>query len=130
MFECELNNSSKKANPSKMVPRKGWSLHEMIFSSQKNCKVYKCIWKEDLGNGWRRYGKSAIKLITEKKNWTDARSHCQSLGGDLLSITSSHENDFVNDVFVESLNLTYIQEKDLSSDHIHFKLNGDDPRVE
>ncbi|KXJ06621.1 hypothetical protein AC249_AIPGENE24010 [Exaiptasia diaphana] len=33
MFECELNNSSKKANPSKMAPREGWSLHEMTQRS-------------------------------------------------------------------------------------------------
>ena len=64
----------------------------------------------DLGNGWRRYGDAAIKLFSEKKNWTDARKHCQSLGGDLLSITSSHENDFVNEVFVKQLNLSYFRE--------------------
>jgi len=28
-FECELNNSSKIANPHKMVSRKGWSYYEM-----------------------------------------------------------------------------------------------------
>lgn len=61
----------------------------------------------DLGDGWFRYGKAAIKLFQELKNWTDARLSCQALGGDLLSISSSHENDFVYDVFVKKLNLTY-----------------------
>ncbi|XP_020916572.1 snaclec bothroinsularin subunit alpha [Exaiptasia diaphana] len=80
------------------------------------------IFFTDLGNGWFRYGKAAIKLFTERKNWTDARSHCQSLGGDLLSITSSHENDFVHDVFVENLNLTFLQ--DLNEHGVWIGLNN------
>ena len=59
----------------------------------------------DLESGSRIYGDAFIKLFTEKKNWTDARKHCQSLGGDLLSITSSDKNDYVKEVFLKQLSL-------------------------
>ncbi|KXJ14219.1 hypothetical protein AC249_AIPGENE20196 [Exaiptasia diaphana] len=85
----------------------------------------------DLGNGWRRYGDAAIKLFSEKKNWTDARHHCQSLGADLLSITSSHENNFVNEVFVKQLNLSYFREDypDFGTPSEVWKLNQSVPTV-
>ncbi|KXJ06620.1 Snaclec 3 [Exaiptasia diaphana] len=106
------------------------SSHENDFVHDVFVENLNLTFLQDLGNGWFRYGDSAIKVFTEKKNWTDARSHCQSLGGDLLSITSSHENDFVNEIFVDNLNVTYIQEdKKINLPYRHFKLNGDESQV-
>ena len=60
----------------------------------------------DLGDGWYRYGNSAFKLFQKRKNWEEARNDCQSFGGDLASITSSHENEFLKDVLVKNADLS------------------------
>ncbi|XP_031557614.1 uncharacterized protein LOC116294204 [Actinia tenebrosa] len=126
--ECDLNNSSKGANPGNLVSSQGFQYHEMKGVNDLYCKMNECKRKEDLGNGWFRYGKAAIKLFQELKNWTDARLFCQAHGGDLLSITSSHENDFVYDVFVKKLNLTY-GEREMKFPDVYWKFNGYEPGV-
>jgi hypothetical protein len=64
---------------------------------------YPLFFSTDLGNGWYRYGEAALKPFKDLKTWLDARSYCQSLGGDLVSISSDHENDFIYNMFVKDL---------------------------
>ena len=47
-------------------------------------------------DGWYRFGSKSLKLFSEKKTWEQARQFCQSLGGDLVSINSKEENDFIH----------------------------------
>ncbi|XP_041666073.1 macrophage mannose receptor 1 [Cheilinus undulatus] len=50
----------------------------------------------DLTNGWRQYGSNCYKLQAEnRKSWSDARHDCVRHGGDLVSITSAAEEQFV-----------------------------------
>ena len=42
------------------------------------------------------------KYFTEKKNWHDAKSYCESLGGHLVTITSNEENDFVSSICADT----------------------------
>merc|ERR1719348_424540 len=56
-----------------------------------------------LSSDWKyfHYSKKHYKLVTSSdRNWDDARNQCKLEGGDLASITSEYENDFI-----QSLNL-------------------------
>ncbi|XP_031574060.1 uncharacterized protein LOC116307881 [Actinia tenebrosa] len=102
MFECDLNNSSKKASPGSLVPTQGSQYHQMRVT--KECDLNGCtIIKEDLGGGWYRINDAAVKIIHENKTWIDARAHCQSLGADLASIKTNYENLFIIDMFSKSM---------------------------
>ncbi|XP_037118943.1 macrophage mannose receptor 1-like [Syngnathus acus] len=47
------------------------------------------------GFGWLEYDASCYKKVEAPNGWLGARHHCVSEGGDLLSISSSAEEDFV-----------------------------------
>ncbi|KAM9834490.1 lymphocyte antigen 75-like isoform 2-T2 [Syngnathus typhle] len=47
------------------------------------------------GFGWLEYGTSCYKKVEAPNGWLGARHHCVWEGGDLLSISSSAEEDFV-----------------------------------
>ncbi|XP_047200502.1 macrophage mannose receptor 1 [Hippoglossus stenolepis] len=50
----------------------------------------------DLANGWRPYGSNCYKLKADtRKSWSAARHDCVQDGGDLLSITSAAEEQYV-----------------------------------
>ncbi|XP_031574053.1 uncharacterized protein LOC116307875 [Actinia tenebrosa] len=102
MFECDLNNSSKKASPGSLVPTQGSQYHQM--GNTKECDRNGCtLIKEDLGGGWYRINDAAVKIIHENKTWIDARAHCQSQGADLASIKTNYENLFIIDMFLKSM---------------------------
>ena len=47
------------------------------------------------------YTKKHYRLIaTSKRNWDDARNDCRSQGGDLASVTSKHENNFLKSLAI------------------------------
>ncbi|XP_023136670.3 macrophage mannose receptor 1 [Amphiprion ocellaris] len=51
----------------------------------------------DLSNGWRQYGSDCYKLKADvRKSWNLARHDCVFEGGDLVSITTAEENQFVS----------------------------------
>ncbi|XP_074546917.1 uncharacterized protein LOC141805663 [Halichoeres trimaculatus] len=50
----------------------------------------------DLNNGWRQHGSNCYKLNSEtRKSWSEARGDCVLQGGDLVSITSAEEEQYV-----------------------------------
>ncbi|TNN53351.1 Macrophage mannose receptor 1 [Liparis tanakae] len=50
----------------------------------------------DLANGWRQYESNCYKLKADvRRNWVGARRDCVQEGGDLVSIASSEEEQFV-----------------------------------
>ncbi|XP_053376461.1 lectin-like [Mercenaria mercenaria] len=49
--------------------------------------------------GSREFNGSLYNLITETKNWYDAKENCESLGGNLTDIRSSAEQDFIIELF-------------------------------
>ena len=60
-----------------------------------------CEWRADWFDScpakWRSIGSSCVHLVTERKNWLEAREHCKAImpGSDLVSIRNSGENDQV-----------------------------------
>ncbi|KAK3699297.1 hypothetical protein QZH41_006442 [Actinostola sp. cb2023] len=102
--ECDLNNSSKKASPGSLVTRAESEYHQMGKVDERNRKNYIEVIKADLGNDWYRYGDAALKVFKDLKTWSEARTHCQSLGGDLASISSENHNHFIYDVFLKDIN--------------------------
>ncbi|XP_036948687.1 natural killer cells antigen CD94-like [Acanthopagrus latus] len=49
-------------------------------------------------HGWKRFRCSCYYKFTEKKNWTDSRTVCQSKGADLVIITTREEHEFVRNL--------------------------------
>ncbi|XP_030268407.1 NKG2-D type II integral membrane protein-like [Sparus aurata] len=49
-------------------------------------------------HGWTRFRCSCYNKFTEKKNWTESRTDCQSSGADLVTITTKEEHDFVKNL--------------------------------
>ena len=47
---------------------------------------------------WREYGGHCYQYFAYQRNFNDARNRCLSLNADLVSIHSSSENDFVNEL--------------------------------
>ncbi|KAK3734049.1 hypothetical protein QZH41_004821 [Actinostola sp. cb2023] len=101
--ECDLNNSSKKASPGSLVTRAGSEYHHMGVIDKANSHRFEVKRKEDLGNRWYRYGDAALKVFKDLKTWSEARTHCQSLGGDLASISKKIKNEFIYDVLTKEL---------------------------
>ena len=56
----------------------------MFFSASSVCET-----------GWTKFGMNCYKKSEDYKDWETARSTCISLGGDLLSILSQEEQDFI-----------------------------------
>ena len=51
---------------------------------------------------WKYYDvtNKYYKLFTTEKSWSNARSDCTSTGGELASITSLDENNFIQSFFI------------------------------
>ena len=48
-----------------------------------------------LPDSWFMYGSHKLKIFPEKRTWESARTYCQSIGGDLVSISSEDKNEFI-----------------------------------
>jgi hypothetical protein len=46
-------------------------------------------------NGWVAFGMSCYEFTTGGSSWDDARSRCQSLGGDLATISTPVEQALI-----------------------------------
>ncbi|KAL9965910.1 hypothetical protein ACROYT_G029773 [Oculina patagonica] len=54
---------------------------------------------EDCPQGWVHHGNSCYHVIdTPTLSWSDARTTCQNLGGDLAIVRSEDENNFIRDL--------------------------------
>ena len=49
-------------------------------------------------SGWSSYGDKCYKVSDTKYSWSNGRSACQQLGGDLTSILHSAEKDFISTI--------------------------------
>lgn len=57
----------------------------------------------DLSNGWRPHGSYCYKLKADtRKSWLEARHDCVVEGGDLVSILSAEEEQFITATLDES----------------------------
>ena len=54
------------------------------------------------GDGWSSYNGHCYKWFAGTKNWSDARTHCQTFGGDLASVADAAENSFVHSLADDS----------------------------
>jgi len=48
-----------------------------------------------LPDAWFTFGSKKLKFFHERKTWGRARKHCQSIGGELVSINSEDKNEFI-----------------------------------
>ncbi|KAI4896682.1 hypothetical protein NFI96_029439, partial [Prochilodus magdalenae] len=53
--------------------------------------------------GWRYFSSSVYYISTEKKTWKEGREDCRRRGADLVIITSSEEQEFVEKIRSESV---------------------------
>ncbi|XP_022783049.1 secretory phospholipase A2 receptor-like [Stylophora pistillata] len=91
---CELNNSTKTADPQHLILSPGSQYHQIV--EVEHCTVDQCIYKDALPDDWYRLGSKLLKLFHDRKTWGQARQFCHSIGGDLLSINQENENEFVS----------------------------------
>lgn len=69
--------------------------------------------------GWDRFNQSCYQHITQPRNWTSARSHCLVFGGDLASIHSPSENDFVSEILTKNVTSTMMKnDKRMNNDYL------------
>ncbi|KAJ7351702.1 hypothetical protein OS493_035962 [Desmophyllum pertusum] len=123
LVTCELNNSSKTADPQDLMPRAGSQYHQM--AEVDHCTVGECIYKDALPDGWYKFGSKLIKLFPERRTWGQARNSCQLIGGDLVSINREGENEFISHL----LDQIKAKGKDSSQTIAHWILDGTDADV-
>ncbi|KAL9950355.1 hypothetical protein ACROYT_G042842 [Oculina patagonica] len=90
---CELNNSTKTADPQDLIPSTGSQYQQM--AEVEHCTLEECVYKDALPDDWYRFGAKLVKLFPERKTWGQARQFCQSIGGELVSINREDENEFL-----------------------------------
>jgi len=49
-------------------------------------------------SGWESHSSNCYYASDTKANWDHARAECQSMNGDLVSISDAAENNFVNNI--------------------------------
>eukprot|EP00091_Calanus_sinicus_P015013 TRINITY_DN32869_c0_g1_i1.p1 TRINITY_DN32869_c0_g1~~TRINITY_DN32869_c0_g1_i1.p1 ORF type:complete len:118 (-),score=12.50 TRINITY_DN32869_c0_g1_i1:104-457(-) len=52
--------------------------------------------------GWSGLGNSCFKYFQSDKYWTSAQAYCESQGGNLASVHSAEENDFIQDLVMSA----------------------------
>lgn len=73
-------------------PSNGSHLKDVLFFCTSANPGPQC----DLTGGWRQYGSDCYKLKSDtKKSWSAARYDCVQEGGDLVSITTAEEEQYV-----------------------------------
>lgn len=90
---CDLNNSSRTADPVDLVLKAGYRYHQM--TEVPRCALNRCIYRDALPNRWFIYDSKKLKIFTERMTWGRARKHCRAIGGELVSINSQEKNDFI-----------------------------------
>ncbi|KAM9750926.1 galactose-specific lectin nattectin-like [Menidia menidia] len=50
--------------------------------------------------GWTQFGSRCFIFHHKAKTWIDAENHCLSIGGNLASIHSAEENNFLSDLIL------------------------------
>jgi len=54
-----------------------------------------------LPDRWFQFGSKLYKFFVERKTWEQARQVCQANGGELVTIESERENQFVFEMFAK-----------------------------
>ena len=52
--------------------------------------------------GWKSFQERCYKVFSETKTWPEAKRYCESVNGNLASITSEQINDFITDLVAKS----------------------------
>ncbi|KAL9965027.1 hypothetical protein ACROYT_G028752 [Oculina patagonica] len=122
---CELNNSSKTADPQDLISSAGIQYHQM--EEVEHCTREECVYKDALLDGWYRFGAKLIKLFPEKRTWEQAQQFCQSIGGELVSINREDENELLYHLLAQIK--TNTTAKDANQTITHWILDGTDSDV-
>ncbi|KAK3736530.1 hypothetical protein QZH41_015146 [Actinostola sp. cb2023] len=91
---CDLNKSSKSADPSSMVSRTGYEYDEL--TTRDGCSSEQCLGSYD----WHVFNSSQFRLFENRATWGKARSTCRAHQGDLVSIFSQREQDFISETLL------------------------------
>ena len=54
-----------------------------------------------LADGWFQFGSNLYKFFAERRTWEQARQFCQADEGELVTIESERENQFVFEMFAK-----------------------------
>ena len=79
----------------------------MAGNNMRENGCYLWLWSNsvsvsDCPQGWVLHGHSCYHIIdTPTLKWSDARTTCQNLGGDLAIIRSADENNFISDLVMK-----------------------------
>ncbi|XP_048576340.1 uncharacterized protein LOC116614139 [Nematostella vectensis] len=96
VVSCELNRKTRDLKPRDFKERTGYEYYEITDSS---CCSPPCFETKALQDDWYRFGETMFKIFPPK-SWTNAKSHCKSLGAELATIASEEENKFLVDTMV------------------------------
>jgi hypothetical protein len=76
-------------------------------------------------NGWQEFGSHCYLYKSQSKNWTMANSDCIWEGGNLASIQSTAENDFVFNLVPSTVTTPFwVGASDVAKEVIHISFNS------
>nr|XP_058956115.1 secretory phospholipase A2 receptor-like [Pocillopora verrucosa] len=124
---CELNNSSKTADPQDFLFSPETRYQQLV--KVEHCTTKQCIYKDVFQDGWFRFGSKLLKSFSERKTWEEAQQFCHSIDGELVSITHENENEFISHLLDRVKIDETGENKQLVNVIKHWKLDGSDSDV-
>ena len=97
----EPNNERKLEHYALVLSDGTWNDGKLEVDSQSGVIIL-CEWNSVLEHPKQTYNGHTYQLIDENMSWTEAKKYCETLGGHLVSITSSGEQKFVESMFTDA----------------------------
>jgi len=93
-YRCELNNSTKEADRDNLIEKPGFEYIAFLIDVHRygsGSYFQRAIFPD----GWYLQKDALFKYFHTNKTWLDAKDFCQSIGGDLATISDADQNEFV-----------------------------------
>ncbi|XP_074612423.1 macrophage mannose receptor 1-like isoform X2 [Acropora palmata] len=93
-YRCELNNSTKEADRDNLIEKPGFEYIAFLIDVHRygsGSYFQRAIFPD----GWYLQKDALFKYFPTNKTWLDAKDFCQSIGGDLATISDADQNEFV-----------------------------------
>merc|ERR1712215_74176 len=74
-----------------------------------------CCFKHGCSEGWEPYGDNCYKVLTVNQTWRESKMNCEDLDGNLASIHSEKENEFLHHLAGEAF--TWVGGNDIKSEN-------------
>jgi hypothetical protein len=76
-------------------------------------------------NGWQEFGSHCYLYISQTRTWNNSNNDCISQGGNLASIQSKAENDFVFNLVPSNVTTPFwVGASDVAKEVIHISFNS------